>query len=264
MLRRRFSFTAHLRVAALTVGVTASVATASLCFADSGPVDDEAVSGDEDDDRLAAPSEPPLVSFGIGIGSLRLGDSDGLAFFASRNQLGELSRFASVFEPTLTLMLDRFVLPLRMRMASTSSIGGLRVDSTGGSFGAGYQALRRPNLVVYPSLSLGIVQTSLSIGESQGVAGVATFEKLAESPGSATLTSVTVTGEASLDAQFRLFGEDKVEPRGFFLGGRFGITAPLARGDWALAHRPPYEATVAGPAAPVAGPLLAVTLTARY
>lgn len=255
---------APVRCALFAFTVTALVTHASLAAAESGPTDDEAAAGDDDDDRPPQPSTPPLVSLGLGLGSMRLGDASTLAVFASDAGLGALSQFATLVEPTATLMLDRIVLPVRLRMASVSAGGQLTADSFGGSIGAGYRLLKRPDLVLYPAISLGIIETSLLVGESGDVSGAATFANFAATSGPATLSRVSVTCEATFDAEYRIGGSDKVEPRGVFIGGRVGITAPVARAPWTLEHRRTADVTSNGPSAPVAGPSLAVTVTARY
>jgi hypothetical protein len=249
----------------VVLGLCGALFAPADALADSGPVDDESTnSGDDDDDRPPPPSVPPLVTFGAGLGSMRLASAGGLASYAHREGLGTLTTFAAFVEPTLTLTLERFVLPLRMRIASATAEGRLDADMFGGSIGVGYHMIRRPNFVVYPTISLGVVQTSLSVGTSADPKANQSFEAFAQSPGPATLSTTSLTGDASLDAQLRIVGTDPQEPRGLFIGAKVGITAPLARAPWTLEHRAETNEANDGPSPPVAGPSLALTLSARY
>lgn len=243
---------------ALTLLVAPGAALAA-----ANQVDEEQTEGDDDDDRPPPPSVPPVVGLGVGVGATRLADADGLAAYAARSGLGDLSRVPRLVEPSFSLTLDRFVLRARARVAHTASDRGLEVSTLGATAGIGYLALARPDLLLYPSLGVSVVRTDLLAGSSVDEAGTPTFETLARAAGPSPLASTTVAAEATFDVQTRVAGDD-ARPRGLYLGARVGFTAALAQGVWVLQNRDFADRSSRGPAAPVSGPSLALTLEVRY
>jgi hypothetical protein len=232
-------------------------------LAATNQVDDEAFEGDDDDDLEAAATAPPVIGFALHLGSMRLADSRSLADFGRGAGLGELGKFASLVEPTVTLTFERLVVPFRVRFASVSSYAGLDVDSLGGGVGAGYLVLRRSDIVLFPSLTLGVVRTRMLAGSSRTPNAPVTFDSLATAGGPAALSTVTVTADAAFDAQLRLVGTDAA-PRGLYLGLRAGVTAPLGQSDWVLESDLSGTPSSPGPSAAVAGPFASISVSARF
>ncbi|MBM4360381.1 MAG: hypothetical protein FJ096_19925 [Deltaproteobacteria bacterium] len=245
----------------LFAGVVVLATTPALAAANQ--VDDEQSEGDDDDDRPPPTSPPPILGFALHAGSMWLAEARGLAQFGRSERLGELSRVASLVEPSLTLTFDRFVLPFRGRFASTLSREGLDVDTMGGAIGGGYLILRRPDIALFPSVSLGVLRTRAAIGSSDEPARPATFDSLARAGGPTVLSAVSVIAEAAIDAQFRMVGSDAAT-RGLYVGVRAGLTASLGQSDWLLEHNRVADFTSAGPRAPVSGPFVTASLSARF
>ncbi|MBM4376925.1 MAG: hypothetical protein FJ095_17725 [Deltaproteobacteria bacterium] len=231
--------------------------------AQANQVDEEASIGDDDDDRPPPPSVPPSVVVGVGIGSMWLTDRAGLADAARRLALGELGRFAVLLEPRAAIHLERFVLPLRLRYATTTSDGEIALTTLGGMAGAGYVVLSRPDVLLYPSASVGVLRNELRLGSSRVASGPLTFDKLASATGPATLESVTVVVEAAMDASYRVVGRGS-EARGLYVGARVGLTAAVSHTPWSLDHQDVANLASPGPTAPTSGPAFSITIAGKY
>lgn len=245
------------------VAVAAAMSAPAPARAQANQVDEEASDGDDDDDRAPPPSTPPGVSLGIDLGSMWLADRAGLASFAARASLGEMERFAVLVEPKAAVVLDRLVLPIRLRYATVSSDAGLDLSSLGGFVGAGYLMLRRADVSLYPSASFGVLKNELRLGKSDAAAGARSFDDLAGARGPAPLGSVTVLVEAAMDAAYRIAGKGP-EGRGLFVGARVGLAAAVSQTPWSLEAQDDATLSSEGPAAPTSGPSFALSVSARY
>ncbi len=232
-------------------------------FAQAGAIDDDTDPAADDDDREPPPSIPPIVGVGASFGAMYAPETAGLNEFLARAGLGAVASVPFVIEPQLTLQIGHVVLPLRARVSAASSgEPGLDLDGVGGLLGFGYSMLRRPNWVLFPSLSFGIMRTRLSAGQAKKIDEPASFATLVGAGGPTQLSRITVISEAAFDAQFRLAGQSP-EQRGLYFGAKVGLTAALADAPWTLDHSAQKISPESGPRAPVSGPLAGLSLTMR-
>ncbi len=242
-----------------------AVALAPAAARAQAAADDDTDPAADDDDREPPPAIPPIVGLGVAAGAMVMPEIKGLNDYTNRAGLGTLPGVPFELEPSLTLQIGRVVLPLRMRVASVKSAAtALDLDSLGGSLGFGYTLLKRPNVLLYPSLSFGLMRTRITSGMSVTTAAAEpSFGDLLAAGGPVQLSRITMTGEAAFDAAYRIAGKSD-EPRGLYGGVHLGLVTGFAESAWALDHTgDKHVETKGGPHAPVGGPLGAVTITLR-
>jgi hypothetical protein len=252
----------HQRLAVIAFAVAAH--SSAPLLAQTGPVDDDSTGASDDDDRPPPPALPPIIGFGVDLGGMVLSEISALNDATSRVGLGRLPSVPLLLQPNIVLQLGRVVMPLRARISTTSSReSALGLETLGGLFGFGYLSLDRPELMIYPSLSFGLMRTRLTAGQSVGVPEPVRFEALTQSTGPVEVSRITVMAEAAFDAHYRIAGTS-TEARGLFVGARLGFSAGLADSSWSLDHSGDRQIVAnGGPRAPVGGPLAAVSLTFR-
>jgi hypothetical protein len=241
------------------------VLVAPLVARAEGADDDSAAAASADDDELEPPPAiPPIVGMGVAFGAMVQPEMKGLNDFTTRAALGSLPGVPFVFEPSLTLQIGRVVLPLRMRLTSVKSAAtGLALDGIGGSLGVGYTLLKRPNVLLYPSLSFGLMRSRITAGVAAAASDEPSFGELLVTDGPVQLSRITFTGEAAFDAAYRIVGSSP-EARGLYGGVHLGFVAGLAESSWTLDNsgEKSFE-NKGGPHAPVGGPLATVTIALR-
>jgi hypothetical protein len=252
------------RPLAALLAFTVAVGVARPALAQPASVDDESdASGAADDDDLPPPPAiPPTVAIGLEVGTMYLREMSALNASLARSGLGEAPPVPVMVQPMLGMQIGRVMLPIRARFASSSG-DSVSVETLGGTIGAGYVMLKRPDFVLFPSLSFGLMRTRITAGQSADARPPSTFDSLLHANGPVQMGRITVVAEASFDAAYRVVGK-RPDARGLYLGVRVGVCAGLAESPWSLDHSGSERFQASdGPRAPVSGPLAALGLTLR-